>query len=387
VIQPAKVRRWILLGLLGLGLANSFRAQAITIVYDGDGNRVKKTVNGVTTWYLVDDRNPSGYAQVLEEYTGTTLSRVYNYGMALVSQRQVASGTVNYYGTDGHGSTRFLLNTSSGITDTYAYDAYGILIASTGNTPNNYRYTGQQWDADLGMYYLRARYLNPQTGRFWTMDSYEGDGESPLSLHKFLYCQNNSVNRIDPSGNKTVVVVTDEDNKGVGDEGAAENAALHLQSGGWSVTNIESGAFININFKFDGIILSGHGDETQSAAILVDVLEKKLKQTDSKLDVGIALSCHGFDFISKVSQHGDTTATALVIGYWGYSINSWGRDMRIGSTIDKWVKNPTYTSVSFGNAVTDGLGTVGVSTVKFSGAGIKEIGHSMLNSVGCWSLY
>src|SRR5437879_4296111 len=37
----------------------------IGIVYDGEGNRVSKTVAGVTTAYLVDDQNPTGYAQVV----------------------------------------------------------------------------------------------------------------------------------------------------------------------------------------------------------------------------------------------------------------------------------------------------------------------------------
>ncbi len=38
------------------------------------------------------------------------------------------------------------------------------------------------------MYGLHARYLNPNTGRFWTMDSYEGSTFDPLTLHKYLYC-------------------------------------------------------------------------------------------------------------------------------------------------------------------------------------------------------
>jgi RHS repeat-associated protein len=46
----------------------------------------------------------------------------------------------------------------------------------------------------------RARYLNPNTGRFWTMDSYEGDNEDPLSLHKYLYGGDDPVNVTDPSG-------------------------------------------------------------------------------------------------------------------------------------------------------------------------------------------
>ncbi len=50
-------------------------------------------------------------------------------------------------------------------------------------------------------------YLNPNTGRFWTMDSYEGIYSEPLSLHKYLYCQADPINRIDPSGNTSVAEV------------------------------------------------------------------------------------------------------------------------------------------------------------------------------------
>jgi RHS repeat-associated protein len=177
----------------------------IMLAYDGDGNRVSKTVNGTTTYYLVDDRNPSGYAQVLEEYqyTGSgspTLTRVYNYGVALISQRQTSSGTISYYGSDGHGSTRFLTDVNGNITDTYTFDAYGLMISSSGTTPNNYLYCGQQYDSDLGFYYLRARYYKPDSGRFWTMDTYDGSSEDPLSLHKYLYGADNPVNIVDPSG-------------------------------------------------------------------------------------------------------------------------------------------------------------------------------------------
>ncbi len=144
------------------------------------------------------------------EIAGLTpqLKRRYTYGHDLISQ--TVFPTLNpqlstyYYGYDGHGSVRMLLSGLSGasttITDTYDYDAYGQLLAKTGDTVNHYRYTGEQWDSDLGMYYLRARYLNPNTGRFWTMDSYEGSPSDPLSLHKYLYVHGNPVNGVDPSG-------------------------------------------------------------------------------------------------------------------------------------------------------------------------------------------
>ena len=56
----------------------------------------------------------------------------------------------------------------------YDYDAFGNLIHSTGATPNNYLFSGEQYDPDLYLYYNRARYLNVATGRFWTMDAFEG---------------------------------------------------------------------------------------------------------------------------------------------------------------------------------------------------------------------
>ena len=183
---------------------------AILITYDGDGNRVSKNVGGVITYYLLDDRNPSGRMQVLGEYDAWGAIKVsYIYGQDLICEQSVTAGA-NYYCHDGHGSTRFLTDSYYGnITDTYTYDAYGNLIGQTGSqTPNNYLYAGQQYDPDLGLYYNRARYLNPNTGRFWTMDTYAGDNGDPLSLHKYLYGGDNPVNRIDPSGHDGELIST-----------------------------------------------------------------------------------------------------------------------------------------------------------------------------------
>lgn len=176
----------------------------ILIVYDGDGNRVKEIVGTITNFFLVDNRNPSGYAQVLEEKTGTTLTKTYAYGLDLISQRQ--SSTTSFYGYDGNGNTRFLMATNGTISDTYTYDAFGILIANTGTTANFYKYSGEQFDPNLGFYYLRSLYLNPNTGRFWTRDSFEGNKQDPLSLHKYLYVADNPVNAIDPSGHDGDVI-------------------------------------------------------------------------------------------------------------------------------------------------------------------------------------
>ena len=99
---------------------------AVQFVYDGDGNRVRKTVAGVTTYYLVDDQNPTGYAQVVEEFSGSLFGphRVYNYGLSRISESHGNSPVISrYYGYDGHGSVRLLTDASGAVTDTYTYDA------------------------------------------------------------------------------------------------------------------------------------------------------------------------------------------------------------------------------------------------------------------------
>jgi RHS repeat-associated protein len=93
-----------------------------------------------------------------------------------------------------------LADENGSVTDTYDYDAFGNLTNSTGSTANNYRYCGEQFDGTTGLYYLRARYMNPNTGTFISMDSYNGSINDPVSLHKYLYANANPVMYSDPSG-------------------------------------------------------------------------------------------------------------------------------------------------------------------------------------------
>jgi RHS repeat-associated protein len=86
------------------------------------------------------------------------------------------------------------------VADTYEYDAFGNKINSTGTTPNNYLYRGEQFDSDLGLYYLRARYYNPIAGRFMSRDPEEHSPMDPNQLHKYLYVGGDPVNWWDPTG-------------------------------------------------------------------------------------------------------------------------------------------------------------------------------------------
>jgi RHS repeat-associated protein len=181
----------------------SMNGGAVTMIYDGFGNRVSKTVGNVTTKYLVeDDVNPTGLPQVFEESVNGVVLRTYTYGLQRISENQVINNawTTSFYGYDGFGSVRQLTNLSGTITDTYNYDAFGNLLSSPGPTPNNYLYRGEQYDPDLGLYYLRARYYNPATGRFLSRDPEDGNEFDVKTLHKYLYAGGDPVNASDPTG-------------------------------------------------------------------------------------------------------------------------------------------------------------------------------------------
>jgi len=66
-------------------------------------------------------------------------------------------------------------------------------------------YRGEQYDPDLGPYYFRARYYNPQTGRFPSRDPEEGNGRDPVSPHEYLYAGGDPINAMDPRGSEELV--------------------------------------------------------------------------------------------------------------------------------------------------------------------------------------
>ena len=170
--------------------------------YDGDGNRVSRTENGTEVRYLVDEMNPTGWPQVAEEVVGGNVVAQYTHGLMRISQnRDSGSGFVtSYYGYDAGGSVRKLFDAAGVETDTYTYDAFGNVIAQTGSTENLYLYRGEQFDPSLGMYYLRARYYIPSTGRFLTMDKFEGVARAPITTNKYVYGNAEPAGVEDPGG-------------------------------------------------------------------------------------------------------------------------------------------------------------------------------------------
>ncbi len=107
-----------------------------------------------------------------------------------------------YYLYDGLGSVTFMVKPDGNKRDHYRYDEYGK--PAPGNSKlsedgmnvlhNTFGYTGEIWDQESELLYLRARYYEPETGRFLSRDSYEGNLQNPLSRHLYAYVGNNPVN-------------------------------------------------------------------------------------------------------------------------------------------------------------------------------------------------
>ena len=165
------------------------------------------------------------------------------------------------------------------MTDTYLYDAFGNLLSKTGTTANDFLYTGEQYDANTGFYYLRARYMNPSTGTFTSPDAYAGTVFDPVSLHKYLYANANPVMNRDPSGNSTIgeqAIVFSIRAKLNVDQTAliATGMAVILLAGALGgMTNCH---YANINASL--IVLSAQ-NQLDNAAVMITIVDTYLDQT------------------------------------------------------------------------------------------------------------
>ena len=176
--------------------------------YNADGIRNRETANGQTTTWLIDPNRD--YAQTLEAYTGNQLRTAWVYGNELLSQASVQGGGLHERSlhTDGMGSVRQATDYAGQLTDAFEYDAFGNELTRTGNTDIDHRYRGEQLDPNTGFYNLRARWYDASSGRFATQDTWAGNGNDPISLHKYLYANAEPVRHLDPSGHATLAEVS-----------------------------------------------------------------------------------------------------------------------------------------------------------------------------------
>ena len=216
----------------GTGTCSSPPAGATTYAYSPEGNRTSTTpsVGGATT-YTYDQANnltgltaPSGtstsYAYdgsglLQSETTGTsttsllwsavgqlpllvsdaTSDYLYGPGSTPIEQVNLSTGAPSYLLSDQLGSVRAIADPSGSLTAAFSYDAWGNLTGTSGTATTPFRWAGAYYDQASGLYYLRARWYDPVTGAFMSLDP-----KVASTLEPYSYSANDPLNATDPSG-------------------------------------------------------------------------------------------------------------------------------------------------------------------------------------------
>jgi RHS repeat-associated protein len=109
-------------------------------------------------------------------------------------------GTASYYHADGPRSVRAITDQQGRVVHAYRTDEFGFPTPRQGSQDQPFQYTGEPRDEPTGFSYLRARYYDPQVGRFLTRDPVAGSRGKPKSLNRYSYVGNNPTTLTDPSG-------------------------------------------------------------------------------------------------------------------------------------------------------------------------------------------
>ncbi len=117
-------------------------------------SRAKSSPLGTTT-YLYDGYNPTE-----ELDNGDNIFARYTQGAIDDHFAELRSATTSYYELDSLGSVTSLSNPSGTLVNTYAFDSFGSLIASSGTLTNPFQYTAREFDLETNIYYYRARYYD-----------------------------------------------------------------------------------------------------------------------------------------------------------------------------------------------------------------------------------
>lgn len=214
--------------------------QNVTYDFDANGNQIAKTKATVATDFVYDVRNNlrsvttggSTVGQFLYDYrgmriekdgargierysyddqsvltqfdeTGATLAKFEYGGNRLISLNSLENG-LQFYHFDALGSPVTLTKADGSVQARYSYDAWGHKRFQNGESWNRFGFTGHEHDEETDLIYAKARYYDPDTGRFLSQDPWEGDTTVAPSLNKYLYAYMNPLAFWDPDGRQSI---------------------------------------------------------------------------------------------------------------------------------------------------------------------------------------
>jgi RHS repeat-associated protein len=169
-----------------------------TYAYNGLGDRLQQSVDGVVSDYTLDIE--AGLTQVLSDG-----EEAFLYGVGRIAQQGLSSR--NYFLGDVLSSTRQLVDDAGRIGLGKAYEPFGDLLLVAGELETSYGFAGEWTDA-TGLIHLRARYYLPTDGRFVQPDPFAGIPTQPISQNPYLYAYDNPLAYTNPSGQIPLALTT-----------------------------------------------------------------------------------------------------------------------------------------------------------------------------------
>ena len=170
-----------------------------SFVYNENGLRVRKTVNGVVTKYTLHGKNVVHMTRGNDELH-------FFYDAQGKPAVVVFNGTPYSYVKNLQGDIVAILDSNKNVVVSYVYDAWGHPISKTGSmastlgTMQPFRYRGYVFDEETGLYYLRSRFYSPLLCRFTNADAIIDTLANLTGFNLFCYCENAPVQNIDPEG-------------------------------------------------------------------------------------------------------------------------------------------------------------------------------------------
>ncbi len=168
----------------------------VTFKYDATNRRNGKITEVYENGHLEDSKTTEyiWYGDKVQ-YEEVTQNKQVSSNVNMWGMSGIAARNEELFSSDAHGNTDASYDGTKTV-KRYTYDAYGNAIRDNEEDDNPYRYCGENYDEETGLYYLRARYYDPSIGRFMSEDPAQ-DG-----LNWYVYCYNNPLKYIDKNGLK-----------------------------------------------------------------------------------------------------------------------------------------------------------------------------------------
>lgn len=212
--------------------------------YNGSGARIQKVEDGKTTNYYYSQ---GGLLYTEDEAgKGTSLNLQGISGNIIATAREDdVKESYYYYHKDAAGSTSNVRDADGKSVVSYQYTDFGeTTIGGNQDFYNEICYNGAVYDKSTGLYYLNARYYDPEDGRFISRDSYRGNQTNPSTLHLYAYCANNPINYKDPSGHIAISKIVGGIIGGVAGGFVGSKIAKKAKLKGWKKVAVIAGCTI-----------------------------------------------------------------------------------------------------------------------------------------------